>query len=285
LSNAINSFETEETHLFLREVLKADSYRGIIDSEAGKIIFHLEIEKTIKYVLDNNLDNIRKSLSTENNDSTEDAIEIIQTFVLYAALYLLRNTASKFNEALEELVSESTAFASFWLAKHLNIASGNSNLSEVGGNISASQLVNKLLKAANEKTKRRIKQGLEQLDEKAGYSQKLARLDEHYSKRLEDVRQTWELYKLVKNKAHWKDILIAANPDIPLDLIGRFDQRYEYYGGEEATPSAIALEWAARDCGIPDNTYRVRTLHEYLKKSRSQASPNLKGTESTAGQS
>jgi hypothetical protein len=87
-------------------------------------------------------------------------------------------------------------------------------------------------------------------------------LNFHHWRRLPEVRDAKNIYKRNRDRPDWQSIVKAIHPEMPPDLIARLsstdaDLRRDQY---------IALEWAARLCGAPPNSYSGRQLDRRLKR-------------------
>ena len=71
-------------------------------------------------------------------------------------------------------------------------------------------------------------------------------------------------YRANKSYASWPAMVAAAHPTLPSDLIERLGEPDPY----TSMPSAIALEHAARACGLRENSLGIRALQDYLNESR-----------------
>lgn len=92
----------------------------------------------------------------------------------------------------------------------------------------------------------------------------LLALREHYANALPLITEAKKCYQQNKKNSRWKAMIQAGYPDLPPDLINRLSNPDPY----DSMPSTIALEFAARLCGIPADTYKPRTLWEYLARSK-----------------
>jgi hypothetical protein len=84
-----------------------------------------------------------------------------------------------------------------------------------------------------------------------------------------------------KSETHWREYAKIDQPDTPDDLLDRLDNKLptQESDGEDYPniPSAIALEHAARRCGIPVNEYSQSTLKN-LRSRGDKLQDNSKGS-------
>lgn len=86
-----------------------------------------------------------------------------------------------------------------------------------------------------------------------------------YDLRLLKWREAKAFYKKNKKYQHWQEMLsLALKTDLPLDLLAKFESG----DPEESMPSVLALEHAARDCGIEPNSLSLRSKQSLLKESK-----------------
>lgn len=75
-----------------------------------------------------------------------------------------------------------------------------------------------------------------------------------------DAKNCWDRNEKSKKR---KEMVMLEFDWLPEDLIERLGDPDSY----EAQPSSIALEHAARLCGLDPNSYKTRTLYNYLQES------------------
>lgn len=89
-----------------------------------------------------------------------------------------------------------------------------------------------------------------------------------------DFLVTWEkakdCYKKNKNFKNWEKMVAISFEHLPEDLIQRLGDPDSYV----AMPSSIALEHAARICGVKPNSLGLRALQKYLQQSREWVTEN-----------
>lgn len=107
----------------------------------------------------------------------------------------------------------------------------------------------------------------ERLEVKRGGSEpdyNLSKLSEYYK----EVYPKWQDAKTIyrKNKAHpdWRTMIKSVHSDLPDDIIGSLALR------GASSPSGLALEHAARMCGVPPHYYTVRHLRNLHGKQTSE---------------
>jgi hypothetical protein len=68
----------------------------------------------------------------------------------------------------------------------------------------------------------------------------------------------------------WREFISVLRSDepLPLDLVERLDAGGADKDSYESMPSSLALEHAARLCGVSPNSYKLRTLQEHLAENR-----------------
>lgn len=99
----------------------------------------------------------------------------------------------------------------------------------------------------------------------------------YYDELLSQWKAAKEVYKANKNFRNWEKMLAASFEDLPTDLLQKLGDPDNY----SSMPSTIALEHAARICGIKPNSVVLRTLQNYLEKSRKWI--NKEGAEKAIG--
>lgn len=102
----------------------------------------------------------------------------------------------------------------------------------------------------------------------------LSDLRDYYTEVKEQVSLARRVYKASGKLTRWREHVRLEVPEMPEDLIRRLSGnpqdltdhdmiRLEEQGGT-AQPSDIALEWAARLCGVPPYHYKLKTLKAKL---------------------
>ncbi len=99
----------------------------------------------------------------------------------------------------------------------------------------------------------------------------------YYDELLSQWKAAKEVYKANKNFRNWEKMLAASFEDLPTDLLQKLGDPDNY----SSMPSTIALEHAARICGIKPNSVVLRTLQNYSEKSRKWI--NKEGAEKAIG--
>ena len=132
----------------------------------------------------------------------------------------------------------------------------------------AIELVDQLLAYFNRGRKARMLQGLFKEIERA--KPRMHLLAPIYDSLLPVWKDAKNRYKLNRDSARWRQIIAAAyvEPELPSDLIERFETHQLNTDSYEAMPSVLALEHAARMCGVTPYAYKTRTLQERLADSR-----------------
>jgi hypothetical protein len=88
----------------------------------------------------------------------------------------------------------------------------------------------------------------------------LTNLGEHHSQLYPLWKKAKRLYSQTKGHPKQSEILKAVHPKLPGDLIDEL-----IHQGSRG-PSALALEHAARLCGVPPNSYSTEWLYRRLKR-------------------
>lgn len=86
----------------------------------------------------------------------------------------------------------------------------------------------------------------------------------HYKNLLIKWEKAKDFYKKNKNFDNWEKMIAVGFEDLPTELLKRLGDPDTY----TAMPSSIALEHAARICGVKPNSVGLRTLQNYLQQSR-----------------
>ena len=84
---------------------------------------------------------------------------------------------------------------------------------------------------------------------------------ENYAGILNIWRKAQKIYRANRNSEQWLEHIKMEIPDLPDDLLTRLCSS----DADERKPSNIAIEYTARNSGIPDNTYDWRTLRRFRK--------------------
>lgn len=135
-------------------------------------------------------------------------------------------------------------------------------------NEEAESVLNEYLNERSKRTKERL---LEESKKYEASSKPVKHLISHfYAECLVDWKKAKNFYKKNKIYDKWEQMISLAFPKLPKDLISRLDNSDPYI----SMPSAIALEHAARICGIEDSSVGIRTLQQYLNKSRQWIAEN-----------
>lgn len=117
-----------------------------------------------------------------------------------------------------------------------------------------------------EKRKQRVKKRIvSEIQNAEKPLQPVTHLIDYYYK---DLLPKWEkaknCYKKNKTFDNWEKMIAVSFDDLPTDLLKRLGDPDTYL----AMPSSIALEHAARFCGIKPNSLGLRALQKYLQQSR-----------------
>ena len=86
----------------------------------------------------------------------------------------------------------------------------------------------------------------------------------YYRDLLVQWKSAKKCYKTNKHFSNWEKMLAASFEDLPTDLLKLLGDQYEY----TAMPSSIALEHAARICGVKPNSLGLRALQKHLAESK-----------------
>jgi hypothetical protein len=104
----------------------------------------------------------------------------------------------------------------------------------------------------------------------------LTELRRHYDKVYPEWKKAKKLYRKLRTDRNWRDQVLLDHPTFPKDLIARLEPNPRLSGavnaalakkGGSSAESEIALEHAARLCGVPPYEYSIRWLKSRLKKS------------------
>lgn len=95
-------------------------------------------------------------------------------------------------------------------------------------------------------------------------------IDFYYEKLLPQWDAAKDCYKKIKDFNNWEKMLAISFEELPTDLIKRLGDSDTY----AAMPSSIALEHAARFCGVKSDSVGLRTLQKYLQQSRKWIAEN-----------
>lgn len=90
----------------------------------------------------------------------------------------------------------------------------------------------------------------------------LSNLTNHYNELRSIWRDAKSLYRRNSESRNWREMIRVEYTDLPLDLINRLVLQ------GESRPSDLALEHAARLCGVPKNHYTTRWLRQQLRENR-----------------
>lgn len=120
----------------------------------------------------------------------------------------------------------------------------------------------KLLEDRKQRTKKRIVDIVKSIEQKRRPVIHL--IDFYYKNLLITWEKAKDFYKKSKNFDNWEKMIAVGFEDLPTDLLTRLDDPDTY----AAMPSSIALEHAARICGVKPNSVGLRTLQNYLQQSR-----------------
>jgi hypothetical protein len=128
----------------------------------------------------------------------------------------------------------------------------------------AQQAIDKFLKLSSKRRRKRMMTAIEVIKEQTKYD--LSKMAIHYEQLLPKWTIVRDLYKQISNQKTWREGIKTTylEDNLPSDLIDRLSSLDSY----EASPSRIAMEHAARLCGVPPNTYQSRRLSQYLAESR-----------------
>jgi hypothetical protein len=85
-----------------------------------------------------------------------------------------------------------------------------------------------------------------------------------YEAYLPEWKKAKACYKKNKNFNNWEKMIAVSFEDLPIDLIKKLGDPDTY----TAMPSSLALENAARMCGVKPNSLGLRALQKYLQQSR-----------------
>lgn len=119
-----------------------------------------------------------------------------------------------------------------------------------------------LLNKRNDRTKKRLLFEIQQVTEPFQPSVHL--LGHYYETLLLDWEKAKDCYKKNKKFKNWEKMIGVSFEFLPTELIERLGDLDTY----TAMPSSIALEHAARICGIKPNSLGLRALQKHLKQSR-----------------
>lgn len=79
----------------------------------------------------------------------------------------------------------------------------------------------------------------------------------------EQLKPVWRdakrLYRQNGTRQNWREIIATVHSDLPGDLLNKLSLQ------GESGPAELALEHAARQCGVPPNRYSIRQLWERLR--------------------
>lgn len=93
---------------------------------------------------------------------------------------------------------------------------------------------------------------------------------EKLSKEYRALHKHWQkVSRNSKTEKNWRAYATIDEPDTPEDLLNRLDKDVEQQESSEdypGVPSVLALEHAARRCGIPDNVYSSSRLKTFRQK-------------------
>jgi hypothetical protein len=116
-----------------------------------------------------------------------------------------------------------------------------------------------------DRTKKRILEQVEIRNRKLQPAKHL--ISYFYKKLLPSWRKAKANYAKYKDSDKWERHIALETEDLPIDLVLRMKPNDRF----DSTPSSIALEHAARFCGIQENSIGLRGLQKYLKTSQEWA--------------
>lgn len=90
-----------------------------------------------------------------------------------------------------------------------------------------------------------------------------------YDSLLSVWKEAKKIYRTNRD-GRWREFISVLSSDDPLpsDLVERLDSGGSDKDSYESMPSSLALEHAARLCGVSPNSYKLRTLQEHLAENR-----------------
>jgi hypothetical protein len=144
---------------------------------------------------------------------------------------------------------------------------------------SSEDAVRRLIKRTSDRRKQHLDRKLKQ----ASFTGDLKRLASTYESLLPQWQKAKQTYKNNKREKTWREHVALDHPLLPKSLINRLSGNWGDIGeidkgqilakcdkGDIASPSAIAVEHAARVCGATNYEYHSSYLFSLLKKGRAQ---------------
>ena len=179
----------------------------------------------------------------------------------YAAEVLLTQFYYEFEDAVK-LLPESALIQTECVGKewHKQL----SNPEDVQETESSENAVDKYLRSVNKGRRNRMMKLIKEAREEARYD--MSKFAVHYHQMLPVWQEVKKFYNKNKKLKTWQATIKTAFPEptLPDDLIERLASPDSY----ASSPSEIALEHAARLCGVPPNKYKSRSLYGFLSKSQ-----------------
>jgi hypothetical protein len=259
-----------------RDALKSIEFPNYVDvseREDGTVSFTLSISyedgtsafimfkpgtKVIKEILQ-----LSNNLSDNNkipNSSFEKEFE--KRFAALVAHIFLKNFPVEIEETLGGLNEIPLIMPSLLMAEIDSHAPNFSKEKKAERIEQAKNALESLLEERKQRTKKRILDEIEMVEKPYQPAKHLISI--YYEDLLPKWEQAKDCYKKNKKFNNWEKMVAISFEELPVDLINRLGDPDTY----TAMPSSIALEHAARMCGINDNSLGLRALQKYLQQSR-----------------
>jgi len=199
---------------------------------------------------------------------------IAETVTTGATVYFLNNLRRVIDEALIGLYFEASMIVDI-LTKALTDIGIDYDKGLNQTRESFAKIIDEIISEGDKRRRKRVREALWEIDPRL----RLSNLNRYYLEFYPVWKKAARIYKNSKDLATWKkviqdEIYQTARLKLPDDLVNHLDDQTESPTAEgtiEFAPSGLALEHAARSCGVEKFTYSTGYLRQIIAAQKKRA--------------